>query len=118
MRAYRCAGRDRAGIGDLARYGQDWRRVRLAVLERDGFVCHWCFAPANTVDHVRPLALAGARLDPTNLVACCRSCSSRRGAAVANRRRSSLAPGSGYLTPTKAPGKPVFDPGIPIVCPR
>ena len=59
-------------------YGQDWRRVRLVVLERDGFVCHWCFKPANTVDHVHPLALAGARLDPTDLVACCRSCNSRK----------------------------------------
>ncbi len=95
-------------------YGADWRKVRRAVLERDGFVCHWCFAPANTVDHVRPLAMAGARLDPANLVAACRSCNSRRGAAVANRRRSALAPGSGYLTPT-APTKPA---GIPIVCLR
>ena len=60
-------------------YGAAWQRLRLVVLERDGRVCRWCCGYADTVDHVRALADGGALLDPTNLVACCRSCNSRRG---------------------------------------
>jgi 5-methylcytosine-specific restriction enzyme A len=70
-------------------YDSDWRKVRAAVLNRDGWVCHYCGAPAITVDHVVPLARGGARLDPHNLVACCRSCNARRGGAA--RRGASWA---------------------------
>jgi 5-methylcytosine-specific restriction endonuclease McrA len=81
-------------------YGADWQRLRLVVLERDDHRCHWCGRPATTVDHVHPLAAGGARLDPTNLVAACVSCNSRRGARLNRRRhRGRLAAGSGYLIP-------------------
>jgi 5-methylcytosine-specific restriction endonuclease McrA len=63
-------------------YDADWRKVRVLVLNRDGWCCHYCGAPAITVDHVVPLARGGARLDPFNLVACCRSCNARRGGAA------------------------------------
>ena len=76
-------------------YGAAWQRLRLVVLERDGRVCRWCCGYADTVDHVRALADGGGLLDPTNLVACCRSCNSRRGQQVSARRRHGLAPGSG-----------------------
>jgi 5-methylcytosine-specific restriction endonuclease McrA len=80
-------------------YGADWQRVRLVVLERDDHRCHWCGGPANTVDHVRPLVAGGARLDPTNLVAACVRCNSRRGARLTRRRVAArLTPGSGYLS--------------------
>jgi hypothetical protein len=80
-------------------YDGAWRKVRLVVLERDGHRCAWCARPATTVDHVRPLAEGGARLDPGNLVACCVRCNSVRGQQVSTRRRaaSSLAPGSGFI---------------------
>ena len=80
-------------------YDGAWRRVRLVVLDRDGHRCAWCSGPASTVDHVRPLAEGGARLDPANLVACCVRCNSRRGQQVTTRRRraSSLAAGSGFV---------------------
>ena len=63
-------------------YDAEWRKVRIMVLDRDGWVCRWCGKPAITVDHVVPLALGGARLDPFNLIACCRSCNSQRGGGV------------------------------------
>lgn len=60
-------------------YDHDWRKARLDALERDGWVCVWCGQPANTVDHLVPLAHGGARLDPTNLAASCGRCNSARG---------------------------------------
>jgi 5-methylcytosine-specific restriction endonuclease McrA len=87
----------RPGSPTVRGYNAEWGRVRRVILERDGHRCHWCGKHADTVDHVRPLTIGGERLDPTNLVAACRSCNSRRGAIVSNRRRSALAPGSGWL---------------------
>ena len=86
-----------SGPGSATARGYDarWQRLRLVVLDRDGRRCRWCTGPADTVDHVVALADGGARLDPANLVACCRSCNSRRGQLVATRRRGGLAPGSG-----------------------
>ncbi len=80
-------------------YDHRWRLVRLVVLDRDDHRCAWCHGPATTVDHVRPLAEGGARLDPSNLVACCVTCNSRRGQQVTTRRRrqSGLAAGSGFV---------------------
>ncbi len=59
-------------------YDGDWRRVRLAVLARDGWTCQLCGDLADQVDHVLPLAAGGARLDPANLRACCRRCNVAR----------------------------------------
>jgi 5-methylcytosine-specific restriction endonuclease McrA len=60
-------------------YGHDWRKIRAAVLQRDDHACQWCGAPAKTVDHIIPLAVGGARLDPRNLAAACLRCNSSRG---------------------------------------
>jgi 5-methylcytosine-specific restriction protein A len=78
--------------GTAAERGYDaaWQRLRLRILERDGYICHWCTSPANTVDHVVPLVFGGARLDESNLVAACLSCNASRGGkarAEAKRRR-------------------------------
>lgn len=62
----------------LRGYDRAWRRVRLLVLQRDGWCCHWCGRAADTADHLVPLAAGGDRLDPANLVAACRSCNSAR----------------------------------------
>jgi hypothetical protein len=45
-----------------------------AAIAAGGWRCRWCGGPANTVDHVVALAEGGARLDPSNLVACCKGC--------------------------------------------
>jgi 5-methylcytosine-specific restriction protein A len=85
-----CAAvRNRArGSASARGYDAEWRRLRLEVLERDGWVCQWCGREANCADHVVPKAHGGARLDPANLVASCTPCNSRRagqmrGAAMA-----------------------------------
>jgi len=60
-------------------YDSAWERVRLVVLQRDRWTCHWCGGAARTVDHVVALARGGPRLDPANLVASCGWCNSSRG---------------------------------------
>jgi 5-methylcytosine-specific restriction protein A len=66
----------------------NWPQIRLAVLARDGYVCHVCRQPgANQVDHV----LAGDDHRETNLAAihawpCHASKSSREGAAAKPKR--------------------------------
>ncbi len=59
-------------------YGQEWTRLRLAILERDRGLCQACLAkgrvtPASEVHHVIPKARGGID-DPRNLVAQCHSC--------------------------------------------
>lgn len=54
--------------------GAEWRRVRQAVLERDGHLCVYCRErQATEVDHVVPKSRGGTD-DPSNLVACCGPC--------------------------------------------
>lgn len=51
-----------------------WRRLRLLILERDGYVCGICGRPgANTVDHVRPRCHGGSN-HPGNLRAAHAQC--------------------------------------------
>ena len=58
-------------------YGADWQRARIVVLNRDGWVCHYCGRPANTVDHIQPKSRGGTD-DEANLVAACVSCNSSK----------------------------------------
>ena len=56
-----------------------WKKQRLLVLKRDGYVCHYCGNPgANEADHIIPKAKGGGD-EMDNLVACCRSCNLRKG---------------------------------------
>jgi 5-methylcytosine-specific restriction endonuclease McrA len=64
-----------------------WERTRRAVLARDARTCHYCGQPANTVDHVIPRAEGGTHT-PSNLVACCQACNSRRSLAWITARRA------------------------------
>lgn len=70
---------DRKGIDG----GRPWRRTRLYVLERDGYVCQLrlpgCLGRASTADHIVPLSMGGPSL-PENLRAACLPCNLRRGA--------------------------------------
>ena len=61
------------------RKGARWRRVRLEVLERDGWTCAHCGRQADTVDHRIPLKNGGAPYDLDNLATLCRPCNSRKG---------------------------------------
>ena len=51
------------------------KRLRLEVLRRDGYKCHYCHTADSTltVDHVIPRALGGPDI-AENLVACCQDC--------------------------------------------
>jgi 5-methylcytosine-specific restriction endonuclease McrA len=56
------------------------RRVALtkrAIFARDNYVCQYCGAPAENVDHVVPRSRGGAHAWD-NVVAACRSCNSRK----------------------------------------
>jgi 5-methylcytosine-specific restriction endonuclease McrA len=63
-----------------------WREIRLGILRRDDYVCHWCAGPANSVDHLVP-RVEGGTDDAVNLVAACQSCNSRRGLEWVRARR-------------------------------
>jgi 5-methylcytosine-specific restriction endonuclease McrA len=54
-----------------------WKKLRLRILNRDGWICFWCGQEANTCDHVIPVARGGSD-DPDNLVAACKRCNFSR----------------------------------------
>ena len=59
--------------------------LRFAILQRDGFRCHYCGAPAPAVqlevDHYIPVASGGTD-DPSNLVAACQQCNAGKSAMI------------------------------------
>jgi len=61
------------------RVGRDYKRVRLVVLARDGYVCAYCGQDANTVDHVVSIKAGGDPISLENMVACCKRCNSSKG---------------------------------------
>lgn len=60
-----------------------WQRVRLMVLERDGWVCQIrlpkCTRRAEQVDHIISWRDGGSKFDPSNLRAACAYCNNARG---------------------------------------
>lgn len=59
--------------------GGRWQAIRRRVMERDGWTCQLCGAPADEVDHVVPWSMGGTD-DLDNLRALCRRCHrARRG---------------------------------------
>lgn len=55
-----------------------WRRVRAAVLARDGNACRQCGAHATQVDHIVAIADGGAVWDLNNLQSLCSTCHARK----------------------------------------
>jgi 5-methylcytosine-specific restriction endonuclease McrA len=56
-----------------------WRKIRLRILQRDGYVCQMCgVEEANSVDHIIP-RLAGGSDEEWNLQTLCGSCNSSKG---------------------------------------
>ncbi len=55
-----------------------WRAFRLTILERDRWLCtlleEGCATVADQVHHIVPLARGGAKYDPANATAACKSC--------------------------------------------
>lgn len=56
---------------------REWRKIRLAVLQRDGRTCAYCGRKATTVDHVTPRDHGGTDA-PDNLVAACQKCNGQK----------------------------------------
>jgi 5-methylcytosine-specific restriction endonuclease McrA len=67
-------------------YNGTHRMLREIVLEAAGFRCHWCGGPANTADHLLPIADGGTN-ELSNYVASCKSCNSRRSMRALNDRK-------------------------------
>jgi 5-methylcytosine-specific restriction endonuclease McrA len=63
-------------------YGRGWKRLRLTILERDGWLCQigrdGCTIRATCVDHIVPLVANGEWHEPTNLRAACDHCNKSR----------------------------------------
>lgn len=63
-------------------YGGPWPRIRLKILERDGYICQVrgprCKAIANQVDHIIPVLDGGSWWDESNLRASCQPCNRDR----------------------------------------
>ncbi|MEP0322871.1 HNH endonuclease [Bauldia litoralis] len=56
-----------------------WKALRLEALRRDNFQCRECSAPANEVDHIRPVRDAPElAFDLENLQSLCSGCHSRK----------------------------------------
>ena len=56
------------------RSGWQWKRIRLQILDRDGWRCRSCGGYGNEVDHLVPLHRGGAVLRAENLQTLCSSC--------------------------------------------
>lgn len=80
------------------RHTSEWKRVRLIVLERDGYICQIrgprCTRRATAVDHIIPLVMGGDAFDTMNLRASCLRCNCGRRVGVQRRRRRRPAFGS------------------------
>ena len=61
------------------RLSRDYKRVRLQVLARDGYVCVYCGQDGTTVDHIIPIHKGGDPVNMDNLVCACRRCNSSKG---------------------------------------
>lgn len=63
---------------DATPYDARWRKVRVRILRRDGWLCQIrgpeCLGEATEVDHIVPWRTGGAWYDEDNLRAACRPC--------------------------------------------
>jgi hypothetical protein len=55
----------------------DNKQVRLQVLKRDKYLCHYCGSLGDTVDHIVPV-IKGGYSTPKNLVCSCKNCNQRK----------------------------------------
>lgn len=61
------------------RVSKDYKKQRLIVLARDGYVCYYCGQDATTVDHVQSIKSGGDPISLENMVASCARCNSSKG---------------------------------------
>jgi 5-methylcytosine-specific restriction endonuclease McrA len=56
-----------------------WKKLRITILDRDGWQCAICGGPADTVDHIIPRVKGGDMWASDNLQSLCKSDNSRKG---------------------------------------
>jgi 5-methylcytosine-specific restriction endonuclease McrA len=56
-----------------------WKKLRITILDRDGWQCAICHRPAHTVDHIIPRVKGGPMWTESNLQSLCKSCNSSKG---------------------------------------
>ncbi len=56
-----------------------YRKRRLAVLQRDNWVCYYCGQDATQADHVIAISRQGDPMDLDNMVASCKRCNVSKG---------------------------------------
>jgi len=56
-----------------------YRKRRIEVLNRDGWICYYCGGDAQQADHVIPISKGGDPMALENMVACCKRCNSAKG---------------------------------------
>jgi hypothetical protein len=71
----------------------EWRKLRKAILIRDGYICWICGGDgADSVDHLEARVHGGATFDRDNLAAAHKVCNSRKGAKKGFFSGSELTP--------------------------
>jgi 5-methylcytosine-specific restriction endonuclease McrA len=88
-------------------YTWQYRQQRIAVLDRDGWICFSCGRKLDnnnaTIDHIVPVSRdLSLSEDSHNMRAMCRSCNSSRGNRV-TRSRIPVFPLVGFIYPTPRP---------------
>ena len=66
-------------LSERALHSGKWKKLRITVLDRDGWICALCGAVADTVDHIYPRIKGGDMWALDNLQCLCKSCNSRKG---------------------------------------
>lgn len=66
-------------MANLALNSAAWVALAKRIKQRDGYVCVYCGADANTVDHIVPRSKGGTD-DEHNLVTACNRCNGAKGA--------------------------------------
>jgi 5-methylcytosine-specific restriction endonuclease McrA len=59
--------------------GAAWNKLRLQVLQRDGYTCGYCGREATEADHIISKK-SGGKDELNNLIAACRTCNASKGA--------------------------------------
>lgn len=80
--------------GRKAKRRSEWvsRARRNQLYERDGYRCRYCGGYQGlTLDHLLPVAQGGSH-ESENLVTCCKSCNSKKGARTPEEAGMSLLP--------------------------
>jgi len=63
-----------------------WKKLRIIVLDRDGWQCAACGRPADSVDHIVPRVKGGDMWALDNLQSLCKSCNSSKGGRFFNNK--------------------------------